>query len=55
MTTKEEAIARLKACQEDGDQEMAHINADAVLCDLLRDLGYEEVVQAWADVDKWYA
>jgi len=37
------------------DIETAHIEADALLCILLRELGYEDVVEAWERIPKWYA
>ena len=58
--TAEEAVAKLKLCWEPEDkkwfdQEGAHIDADVILCDLLTELGYGEVVEAWEKVPKWYA
>ena len=53
--TREEAIKRLMALVESGDVEASHIEADDILCALLRSLGYEDVVAAWDDVEKWYA
>lgn len=35
--------------------EAAHACVDSVLCDLLRDLGYEEVVDLYRQIPKWYA
>jgi hypothetical protein len=52
---REAAIELLKMEQKNGDTEMAHHNADGVLCDLLVKLGYKDVVDKWAKVDKWYA
>lgn len=37
------------------DQEMAHYNADKVLCAMLRDLGYDEIVDIYEAIPKWYA
>ena len=53
--TKEEAIEQLKSLQNEYDIERAHARADDVLCELLRTLGYEEVVKEWDEIDKWYA
>lgn len=53
--TREKAIAKLKALAGSGDVEAAHGNADDVLCELLRSLGYGDVVNAWDEVEKWYA
>lgn len=54
--TRQEYIIRLKALQGDGwDTESAHVRADDLLCMLLINLGYEDVVSEYAAVDKWYA
>lgn len=54
QVTRETAIAQLKEAAK-RDTEAAHSIADDVLCDLLKSLGYEDVVEAWREVDKWYA
>lgn len=57
--TKEEQIALslLEDIQSrrKQDTEMAHREADDVLCDLLCSLGYAEVVKAYNKIEKWYA
>lgn len=53
--TREEAIEKLKKLLGNGDVEEAHGEADEILCKLLRALGYGDVVDAWDDVEKWYA
>lgn len=53
--TPEEAIAALTPLAGVGDIEVAHAQADDVLCSLLRFLGHDDVVEAWGKVDKWYA
>ena len=53
--TIEEIIARLKELQQDDDMERAHIQADWIICDLLEDLGYTEVINEYAEISKWYA
>lgn len=53
--TREEAINKLKILQGMGDKEIAHCNADDVICDLLKALGYEDVVKEYDEIDKWYA
>ena len=50
-----EAIEKMKECVNNGDTEVAHINADAVLCDVLTQLGYKELVDLSEKVKKWYA
>lgn len=52
---REEAIRILQELRGNGDTEAAHGAADEVLCKLLSSLGYQDVVDAWEKVDKWYA
>lgn len=49
------AIELLEQIACNGDTEEAHGDADDVLCSLLNELGYEDVVAAWDKVNKWYA
>lgn len=53
--TKESALDILEELAKSGDYEMAHSEADDVLCELLASLGFDDVVAAWAKVGKWYA
>lgn len=53
--TREEALQELKELKDSGDPESAHGRADDVLCNLLKTLGYKDVVEAYATVPKWYA
>lgn len=53
--TKEEAIKKLLEIQKSVDIEIAHGDADDVLCDLLISLGYEDVVIEYNAIEKWYA
>ena len=53
--SKAKAIEALKNQQSNGDTEMAHCAADEILCEFLRELGHEDVVDEWDKVDKWYA
>lgn len=52
--TPAEAIDLLKELTNQ-EPESAHIEADNILCALLRALGHEPVVVAWEKVKKWYA
>lgn len=52
---KEEVIAKLIDCQKNGDTEMAHSQADDLLCEFLAALGYADVVAEYEKVDKWFA
>ncbi len=48
------AIFKLKNLQEQ-DPEISHKEADEVLCDLLKELGYRKVVIEFKKVKKWYS
>lgn len=49
------AIEELRKLKEMGDPEAAHSKADDVLCNLLKELGFNDVVTEYAKVEKWYA
>lgn len=48
-------LNRLKTLKETDNPETAHADADDVLCELLYELGYEEIVEAYKAIEKWYA
>ena len=50
-----EMVKRLQEEVDNGDNECAHRNADAIMCELLERLGYKEVVEKYNEVSKWYA
>lgn len=50
-----EAIEKMKKCVNNGDTECGHIEADDILCDVLTQLGYKELVDLYEKVKKWYA
>ena len=47
--------AQLSDLHDADDIETAHADADDILCAILTDLGYEEIVDAYNLVPKWYA
>jgi hypothetical protein len=52
----DEYIRKLKVFQEPGtDIEIGHSYGDELLCDLLIELGYKDVVEEWRKIEKWYA
>lgn len=53
--TPEEFKNRMLEISDNYDEEMAHIYADGLMCDLLRELGYGEGVDVFEDMPKWYA
>lgn len=50
-----EAIEEMKKLVNNADYEIAHIEADGILCDVLTKLGYKELVDVYEQVGKWYA
>lgn len=54
--TPEEARERLDSLTgEDKDFEIAHHEADKILCAVLRHFGQHELVRIYGEVGKWYA
>lgn len=53
--TRGEAVDRMRELQRDRDHEAAHGRADAVLCELLRDLGFGDVVDEYLKLQRWCA
>jgi hypothetical protein len=57
--TKQELLKKYKEAMAEAanmhDEEVAHGRADDVLCELLRVLGFGEVVEIFENIDKWYA
>lgn len=46
----------IKILQEDTkDIETTHIAADEVLCNLLTELGYQDIVDVYKEIRKWYS
>ncbi len=54
MTKPEEALQHMVALKDHDYPEVAHIEADDILCEVLKGLGYHDLVDAFRDVDKWY-
>lgn len=51
-------IERMRECLQNGDIEVAHFDADAILCAALERVGGDdakELVKLYTEVDKWYA
>ena len=48
-------IDELEKQVKNSDTEEAHAIVDALLCDLLSELGYQKIVKAYKKIDKWYA
>ena len=52
---RENFLRKMVELQSDNDGELAHIVADRLLCDLLTDLGYGDLVKEYDKIGKWYA
>lgn len=55
MTPEQFADAMREIAKNSGDTEMAHGDADDLLCKVLTQLGYGEGVKIFEEMDKWYA
>ena len=50
-----EAIDEIDTLCFTGDVELDHRRADNIICRFLRSLGYDELVDLYEQVDKWYS
>jgi len=55
LNARQEALEELLEIAKSDDREIAHIDADGVLCQLLTTLGCKDVVDAYHNISKWYA
>jgi len=59
IESKQDALEALSMIRRNqggrGTEEGDHRDADAILCALLHVLGYGDVVQEYAQIEKWYA
>lgn len=53
--TKEEFKNKMQAIADKRDTEGGHIEADDLMCELLKGLGYGEGVEIFEGMDRWYA
>ncbi len=53
--TAAEFTEQLKAADALDSPEQGHEDADMVLCDLLKELGYGEGVEVFLKMTRWYA
>jgi hypothetical protein len=49
------AIEKLDKLKQTGDIELMHMQADTILCEVLKAMDFDDVVDAWEDVDRWYS
>lgn len=55
LMTPEEFAEKMKALAANNDEEMFHICADGLMCELLASLGYSEGVDVFDKTPKWYS
>lgn len=54
--TRRKVLERLREIALSDDPETAHYEADTMLCEFLKSIGYRDVVEAYEAVEpKWYA
>lgn len=56
-TSYDDMLSEMRECVElsKEDEETAHEKGDEILCQLLREVGYDEIVDEWELIRKWYA
>ena len=52
--SKGEFSKRMRKIAKDPDTEAAHAEADKLLCEMLKQLGYGAGVKVFEDMDRWY-
>lgn len=53
--SRELFLQEMLELQKDDDYEITHIKADQLLCEILIELGYKDIVDAYSGIEKWYA
>lgn len=50
----EKYLEKLKECSN-YETEHSHSTADSLLCELLLELGYKDIVEVFQNLEKWYS
>jgi hypothetical protein len=50
----EKYLTKIKECSK-YDTENGHSEADSILCELLLELGYADVIEEFQNLEKWYS
>lgn len=53
--TPEEFCEKMKEFAGEYDKECAHIDADALMCDVLEQFGYKDGVEVFKNMPRWYS
>jgi DNA replication protein DnaD len=48
-------ITKMHRLEDQYDTETAHMKADKLISSFVRELGYDELADAFDDIEKWYA
>lgn len=52
----EKYLNKMKIAEKNNyDVEAAHVEADRILCDLLKELGYIEIIKSYENVERWHS
>lgn len=51
----DEFLEKMKKCFDNESPEWGHINADNLMCDLLRKLGYGDGIDFFEKQERWYS
>ena len=51
----EEYTGKMLEAIDNDDKELGHVCCDYVLCELLKEMGFDEVVEIYNRQSKWYA
>lgn len=54
LPTPDEMAEKMRELFKSLDKVVAHVNADALMIEILEVLGYPEAMQIFRDADKWY-
>jgi Cu/Ag efflux pump CusA len=50
-----QVVKKMHRLEDQYDTETAHVKADKLLSNFVRELGYDELADAFDDIEKWYA
>jgi DNA replication protein DnaD len=48
-------VKKMHRLEDQYDTETAHVKADKLISSFVRELGYDELADAFDDIEKWYA
>ena len=51
----EKYLKQMNELKNNDDYESSHVTADDILCELLDELGYTDLIKVFNELPKWYA